>query len=127
MTKEYKKIVKVYLKDISKELKSGLAFKRVFLQATKEKITEYVCNKETLTMDDLYTEFGTPKEVVLYFFDKDAYSKLLAIAKKKTVFWMIISVMLFILLIIAIAFIVKVIDTYGYTENITDVNIMNRG
>lgn len=120
MTNKTRKTIKLYLKNISKQLNCSLSFKNVFLQATKEKIFELAARKETLTMNDLYTEFGPPEEVVMDLFDKEEYSKLLAKSRKRTLIVSIVAIIFFISLLVSSVFIIDLIDTYSGTTTVTD-------
>ena len=123
MTKQVNKIVKNYLKDVSKELNCSFSLKNTFLKATKEKILEYTNDKGSITTEDLYADFGKPNEVALHLFDKEEYSNLISKAKKRARLLCAVLTITIILLVVSFLFINHLLETYGGAVTVSNTSI----
>lgn len=113
--------IKQYLKEVSAKLSCPKGVKSVFLRQLKGDILAFSDNDTNITMDELYSRFGTPEEIAAGFFDRDDYSVMLKKAKRRAAIWMCVSVILTILLVIAVCLIFKICFDLGGTAKISDI------
>lgn len=114
--------IKQYLKEVSAKLSCPKGVKSVFLRQLKSDILNCSETNTTISVDELYSQFGTPEEIAAGFFDRDDYSAMLKKAKKRAAIWMCISVILTVLLVIAVCLIFKICFDLGGTAAISDAN-----
>ncbi len=107
--------IKQYLREVSAKLSCPKGVKSVFLRQLKGEILAFADNSTTITVDELYSQFGTPEEIAAGFFDRDDYSAMLKKAKRRAVIWMCASIILAILLIFATYMIVQMLSDLGGT------------
>ena len=120
ISKADKQVIKQYLKEVRGKLICPLSMKSVFLGELKGSVLEYAENKENVTIEALYEEFGSPAEIADGFLDRTDYQELLKKAKKKLLLWRVISVVLLVLVIIIVLYFIKVCDDMGGTYTITE-------
>ena len=118
--------IKQYLKEVSAKLSCPKGVKSVFLRQLKSDILAIADNNITITVSELYSRFGTPEEIAAGFFDRDDYSVMLKMAKRRAAIWMFVSVILTILLIFAIYLVVKVNIDLGGNIEITKPHVYNK-
>ena len=114
--------IKQYLKEVAATLSCPKGVKSVFLRQLKSDILAFADNSTVITVDELYSQFGTPEEIAAGFFDRDDYGVMLKKAKRRAAIWMCVSVILTVLLVIAVCLIFKICFDLGGTAEISDVN-----
>ncbi|CCV63916.1 hypothetical protein BN85403390 [Alteracholeplasma palmae J233] len=112
MKNEPKKIIKSYIKDVSKNLNCKYSVKRLFLADFKNRILDYLENKENIAVEELYSVFGTPNEISRGFdsVELDKYEK-----QAKNLKWIIV---LLIVLIAILSYAIFIIVA-GYGTDVT--------
>lgn len=126
MNKKSKNAVRGYIRAISKHLNYGWAMRSVLIQKLNEDIAIFIEDKEISTIDDLCSEYGNPKDVAESIISKEDYSEQLKKVKRKHLIWTIISIVLFILLVLATCFMLEMLNTYSGATFVTDSKIIMR-
>lgn len=121
MTKKNKKIVRLYLKEISAKLNCGRAMKLVVLSEIKSDIEAYTSSGDSITINDLYNEIGTPDDIANSLFDRKDYDILLKKAKRKTFILTLVAIILVILLSVSIYGFVELLSHYDSDITVTNV------
>lgn len=120
--------IKQYLKEVSAKLSCPKGVKAIFLRQLKSEIIAFADNNTTITVDELYRQFGTPEEIADGFFDRDDYSTMLKKAKKHAAFWMVLCVVLTVILIVFLCYFAYVIKnmsgTFEYSAPIEATNTL---
>lgn len=110
--------IKQYLKEVSAKLSYPKGVKSVFLRQLKGDILAFAENNTTITVDELYSHFGTPEEIAAGFFDRDDYSAMLKKAKRRGVIWMCVGIGTTVLLCTAIIMIIAMYGSMGGTVDV---------
>lgn len=87
--------VKRYLKRVKSSLPCSFTAKRAFIAMFKEQISEFLENFPDADINDIINQFGTPEAIASEFDLKD-YTAEIKKQKLKTVFFVILSVLLLI-------------------------------
>lgn len=115
MNKRSLKQIKIYLKNLAKEVVCSFTIKRVFLKDIKQKLVDFYKDFDYVDLEMIYKQFGTPSEIASGFgeLSMEQYTKQ---AKKLKFLVSIISII--VVLLILILFIV--LKEYGNHIIITD-------
>lgn len=113
-------IIKQYLKEVSAELNCPKSVKSVYASELRNDILNYFSNNDSVSIDDLYDNFGTPESIADGFFDKSDYKRLLKKAKKKSLYWKLVVVGLVIICIAIIFLLICIVQNSA--GNITVTN-----
>lgn len=117
--------VKHYIISVSSKLRCDKALKSVFLRQLKDDVATYAAQQETVTVDELRSEFGAPEAIAEGFFNRADYPKLLKQSKRKTIFWVAVSIISLILFAFVVALTHEVIvDLCGATVTISGPTIL---
>lgn len=116
-----KQIISNYLKSVAKNLQVSRILKSTFIHELKDSVTSFASENKDITIDDLYNEFGTPKEISEGFLDRKDYNVLLAKAKKRAMIWKILGISVSLLLILLICFVGFLLRQYGGEVYVSDV------
>lgn len=120
--KKNKHIIQQYLKEILNKVNCSKSFKSVFKKQLTNDILQFTENKETITLEELYIEFGFPEEIADSFIDRSDYKTLLEKSKKKLLYWKIIFSFSLILAIAATIFGIYVLNDFmDFTVTISDI------
>ncbi len=100
-----------YLNCVKKELICSSSIKQNYIRELKSQINDFAEQKGDLTLDMLYTEFGSPKEIADIFWSKEDLESLNKKAKKyETLKWIVLSLLITLVLSIIITTIVIITD-----------------
>ena len=114
-------IKKEYLDRVSAGMTYPKRTKKYFLQELGSLIESYIAEHPDATVKDLENEFGKPEEYKTNLADKETYREMLKRAEKKTRLFLILCIILGIVTVLAICFIIYLIDIYGGTTYITNI------
>ena len=64
------RVIRQYLKDVSSKLECNRAMKSVSISDLKNNIILFAEDRTCLSIEDLYSEFGTPEEITDGFFGR---------------------------------------------------------
>ena len=123
MNKESRERIKKYKKEVKKRLNCGWSMKRVLSKELDDGISAFVEEKENITEEELYSEYGEPQKVVDALFTKKDYSNLLIKAKKRIIIFSILVFILILISIMAIVIATSLYDAASATVNIGTVTI----
>ena len=114
-------IIKEYLDRVSAGMTYPKRTKKYFLQELETLIESYIAEHPDATVQDLENEFGKPEEYKTNLADKETYREMLKRAEKKTRLFLILCIVIGIVAVLAICFIIYLIDRYGGTTIITNI------
>ena len=120
MDEQKKQTIDRYLKEVSENLVASRRTKKFFIREFSDLVTSYAGEREDVTIDDLYNEFGKPEVFASQFTDRAEYANLLKKAEKKARLWMILAIGGIVVIAALICFIVYLIKLYGGTITISD-------
>lgn len=104
MNKQFHKDYKRFLKEIKKELTCSPNLKLAFIHDFKEQIKD-VINEQDITINDVITNFGNPKEIASSFESHNDLQRLNKIAKKYKYLKLLVLI-LSVIVVIALVFII---------------------
>ncbi len=98
-----KRIIHLYLREISKEITCPRSAKNFFLEELKNRIEEFQAEEPNLRKELLYDKFGSPREVAESFLNQNDLNKKLLYSKKKLFVYQFIAFSLSVMLVLIIA------------------------
>lgn len=125
--KKFEKDINKYLKSIRKMLICDNGIKNKFINDLKNEIHEYVYNKATINIQEIYEHFGTPKKISESFLQNTDIQNINKKIKLRKVF---IVVCVLFLIFVGVSLAIALIDGHssnnGYiVENITNTRSLN--
>lgn len=117
-------IIKEYLDRVSAGMTCPKRTKKYFLQELGALTESYIAEHPDATGQDLENEFGKPEDYKTNLADKETYREMLKRAEKKARLFLILCAILGVVAVLAICFIIYLIDRYGGTvvySNIEEV------
>ena len=115
-----KELIRRYLKSVSKKLNCKRSVKSAFIRELKDSVTSFTEDKQAVTTDELYAEFGTPEEISEGFMDRKDYAALLEKAKKTSLRWRLIWIGVAVVALVIILFLVYVIRDSAGTVTVSN-------
>ena len=119
MNKSNNKIIKSYVKEVTKELKCSKMLTLVFRKRFMDEIYSFAEAQENISYEFLSERFGTPNEVADGFLERADYEELLKLSKKREVFWRCVAIFGFVLLAILIVLFAYYIHETSGKINVT--------
>ncbi|MCH5341155.1 MAG: hypothetical protein J1E01_06795 [Acetatifactor sp.] len=113
-------IIRRYLSEVGDKLSCPKPLKTTFLGELRERIDSFQSLDGEVTMEALCEEFGSPEEIADGFFNREDYEELLRKTKTRVVRWRIVSALVTVILLVAIVFIVSVIQESAGTFTVTN-------
>lgn len=123
MNKSNNKIIKSYVKEVTKELKCSKMLTLVFRKRFMDEIYSFAEGQENISYEFLSERFGTPKKVADSFLERADYEELLKLSKKREVFWRCAAIIGFVALVIVIIFFAICMHEAAGTIIVSDANI----
>lgn len=106
-----------YLNCAKKELICSSSIKEAYICELKSRINDFAEQNGDLTLDMLYTEFGSPKEIANNFWNNEDLEALKEKAKKyNAVKWVAIGILIALVLSMIITHLLIVLDEDYYTK-----------
>ncbi|MBQ7862075.1 MAG: hypothetical protein IJ349_07740 [Clostridia bacterium] len=102
-----------YIKDIKKELLYGTKESRQFLKELKQNVTDYAEENQNADMAEVTEQFGKPEDIAATFFEQ--YGKE-DIKKKVNIRRVVVTAVVAVVMMFAIAMITIIIDSHGETH-----------
>ena len=116
--------VRQYLNEIKSRLYCPKSVKAVFLKELKERIKLSYPNRQGLTKEMLYAQFGTPEEISDSFFDRENYESFLHKSKAVILRWKLIGFILSAMLILVTILLVLTVQDAAGKIIVSDVYSM---
>ena len=113
-------VISQYLREVKKGLRIDKALCGTVLGELKASVTEFCREKNDVSLEQLYAEFGTPEEISRSVIDREEYDTLLKRAKRKVLFWKIVAAFAVIAIVLLIAYTVRYMQSFGGTYTITN-------
>ena len=113
------KLTERYVKEVSERLVCSGATKKGFLKEFKGAVDSFAAERQDLSMEDLYGEFGKPEIFASQFLEREDYAAMLKKAKKRTLLWIILTAAAVVIIGLLIAFIMYLLNTYGGEITVT--------
>lgn len=121
ITKINNRIVRNYIREISKELTCSKDIKKALLHEIELQALDLESSRPVLTIDDLYNEIGSPQEIAQGFESRTDIEKIKKIAAKYKITKYICLTSCLIVIIVATVAAVVIISSDDYSSN-THVN-----
>ena len=108
-------IIRTYIEDVGKRMSYTKRVKKLFLKELTRQIKYYCTDHPDATLEDLYAEFGDPETFSEDLADNARYREMIRTAKKKTVLFIVLSVVLALAAAVAVGFVIRLIWWYSVT------------
>lgn len=114
------KIVRQYLKEVKSNVVCETGSKGFIIRELQQGIVSFAEETPDLTLQDLYAEFGTPKEFALHLSDREDFPDLIKMAKKKAFLWRCLGIAGIVLAVVAFICAIIVINDFSGTVYVSD-------
>ena len=113
-------VISQYLREVKKGLRIDKALCGTVLGELKASVTEFCREKNDVSLEQLYAEFGTPEEISRSVIDREEYDTLLKRAKRKVLLWKVVAAFAVIAIAVFLAYTIKSLRSMGGTYTITN-------
>ena len=114
-------VVKTYLKEVSDNLIFKRTTKRFILKQLESMAMEYISDNPECSINDLYSEFGSPHKISQDLESREDLKKIVKQARKRTLILIGTCIVLSVLVIFGVVFSILLIQTMGGEFNVSNI------
>ena len=117
------KVLNDYTNSVKKNFAGKKSDRILYTMMLNDVLNDFANEKEDITTEDLYKEFGTPESFAVKLLSNEEYHSLLKKAKKKALIWIIVAVAAIIVSTFCIAMIGHMLGQSGGTITVYNETI----